>query len=544
MDHLVDRRPEGDNDRLLMQQAASLLSTDLSLGELFERLTTMLSQAIESSVVFIALVQADGKPTIEYIYDHGEIRRYPHIELTEHSRARAVIGSGEMIWGNRREEWGRGPTAPINADRPWTDDTRSAIFVPMRAGGANVGALSVQSIHEDAYTRQDAETVAAIGHFLGVAVQNQRMYQALQRSAEFDPLTGLSNHSRISRELDRALAETSSTQPVVAMTFDVVNFSQFNELYGHAEGDDVLRRIAATLREFEAADDSMSVGRFGADIFMAIVRDGAADLAPYTVTQMSARLNEIVYVARDGTLPITIACGYVVAPLDAGTRSEVVALCEHRTRLSRKLGGIPVGNDDVDGYTLHGNFEGIEAIVQSLLDRDPFMRVHLLQVNTMAKHWSEHNLDLDHTALAKLLQAAFMHDVGKLLIADRMLSKPGRLTPLEYEAVRRHAEYGRHVLMQHPGYAEVAEIVGQHHEFWDGHGYPHGLAGEEIHPLARAISILDAFSAMVADRPYHRGVTEEAALVEIQRCAGTQFDPGLAAKFVAWREEGNPPPLA
>ncbi len=543
-DHLVGKRPEGGSDRLLLAQTASLLSTDLSLGELFERLTTMLPTSIDSAVVFIALAQPDGHHTIEYIYDHGEIRRYPHIELTERSRARAVIDDGDAIWGNRREVWAPDGTYPINPDRPWTDDTLSAIFVPMRAGGSMVGCLSVQSVHEDAYTHQEVETIAAIGHYLGVAVQNQRMYQALQRTAEYDTLTGLASHSRIARELDRALAEATSTQPVIAITFDVVNFAQFNELYGYNEGDDVLRRIADVLREFEIADDTISIGRFGGDIFMALMRDGASDLATHRVARVAAKLDELAYVTRDQTLPITIACGYVVAPLDAGMRADVVALCEHRTRLSRKLGGVAVGTDDVDAYTIHGPFDGIEPIVESLLNRDPFTRVHLLQVNTMAKLWSEHNLDLDRAALTKFLQASLLHDVGKLLIADRMLSKPGRLSASEYETVMRHAQYGRDVLMQHAGYGEVAEIIAQHHERWDGNGYPGQLSGEGIHPLARAISILDAFSAMVADRPYHRGITEDAALAELQRCAGSQFDPVLVDRFVAWREEGNPPPLA
>jgi diguanylate cyclase (GGDEF)-like protein len=464
--------------------------------------------------------------------------------LTERSRARVVINGGDVIWGNRRQVWAPDGTYPINPDRPWTDDTQSAIFVPMRAGGTMVGCLSVQSVNEDAYTNHEVETIAAIGHYLGVAVQNQRMYQALQRTAEYDPLTGLASHSRIARELDRALADATSTQPVIAITFDVVNFAQFNELYGYTEGDDVLRRIADILREFEIADDTISVGRFGGDIFMAIMRDGATDLAAHRVARVAAKLDELAYVTRDQTLPVTIACGYVVAPLDAGTRADVIALCEHRTRLSRKLGGIAVGTDEVDAYTIHGPFEGIEPIVESLLNRDPFTRVHLLQVNTMAKLWSEHNLDLDHPALTKFLQASLLHDVGKLLISDRMLSKPGRLSPAEYETVMRHAEYGRDVLVQHPGYAEVAEIVAQHHERWDGNGYPEGRRAEEIHPLARAISILDAFSAMVADRPYHRGITEDAALAELQRCAGSQFDPLLVDRFIAWREEGNPPPLA
>jgi diguanylate cyclase (GGDEF)-like protein len=543
-DQVVGKRLEGGNDRLLIRQAASLLSADLSLGELFERLTIMLPQHIDSSVVFIALANPEGNHAIEYIYDHGEIRRYPHIALTERSRALAVIETGNVIWGNRREVWAPHGASPINPDRPWTNDTNSAMFVPMRAGGKMVGALSVQSVNEDAYTQQDLEAVAAIGHFLGVAVQNQRMYQALQRTAEFDRLTGLANHSRVSRELDRALADATSTHPIVAVMFDIVNFAQFNELYGYAEGDDVLRRIAGVLREFEEGDDSIVVGRFGGDIFMAIMRDGAADLAAHSVGRLRARLSELAYVTRDQTLPITIACGYIVAPLDAGVRSEVVALCEHRTLLSRKLGGTPVGTDEVAAYTTHGSFDGLGTIVESLLDRDPFTRVHLLQVNSMAKLWSEHNLDLDHASLTTLLQASLLHDVGKLLISDRILSKPGRLSNAEYEAAMLHAEYGRHVLLQQPGYAEVAEIVGQHHERWDGTGYPGRLVGEAIHPLARAIAILDAFSAMVADRPYHRGITEDAALAELQRCAGTQFDPHLVTRFVSWREEGNPPPLA
>lgn len=527
-----------------MKQAASLLATDLSLGELFERLTRLLAEYVDSSVVFIALARPDGRHSIEYFYDHGEVRRYPHIELSEGSRAREVIRSGEIIWGNRPEIWAPDGPRPINRDRPWTNDTISAMFVPMRAGGDTVGALSVQSVHENAYAQDDVEMIAAIGHYLGVAVQNQRMYQALQRTAEYDPLTGLANHSRMSRELDTALLTATSTRPAVAIMLNIVNFGMFNELYGYEEGDAVLRQIAAVLRDFENADEDITVGRFGGDLFMVLLRDSAMDLVPHFVERLSAKLGELAYVTRDTTLPVSVALGYVVAPSDAGTRPELVALCVHRTRLSRKQGCRPVGEDDVDAYTAHGTFNGVETIVEAILDRDPFTRVHLLQVNTMAKLWSEFNLDLDHASLAKLLQASLLHDVGKLLVSDRILVKPGRLSPSEYETAMQHAIFGAHILGQHDGYEEVAEIIGQHHEHWDGAGYPRGLSADQIHPLARAVSILDAFSAMVADRPYHRGITEDAALAELQRCAGTQFDPHLVDRFITWREDARPPLLA
>lgn len=532
------------NDRLLIKRAASLLATDLSLGELFERLTQLLAEYIDSSVVFIALARPDGRHSIEYFYDHGEIRRYPHIELSPGSRAREVIRTGEIIWGNRPEIWAPQGKTPINRDRPWTNDTISAMFVPMRAGGDTVGALSVQSVREGVYSQEDVEMIAAIGHYLGVAVQNQRMYQALQRTAEYDPLTGLSNHSRMSKELDAALAAATSTRPTVAIMLNLVNFGMFNELYGYEEGDTVLRQIATMLRDFEDADEHITVGRFGGDVFMVLLRDTATDLVPHFIERLNAKLGELAYVTRDQTLPVSIALGYVVAPSDAGNRPELVALCVHRTRLSRKQGCRPVGEDDVDAYTAHGTYDGVETIVEAILDRDPFTRVHLLQVNTMAKLWSEFNLDLDHAALAKLLQASLLHDVGKLLVSDRILVKPGRLTHAEYETAMQHAVFGAHILGRHDGYEEVSEIIAQHHERWDGNGYPKGLAGENIHPLARAISILDAFSAMVADRPYHRGITEDAALAELQRCAGTQFDPYLVDRFIIWREDARPPLLA
>jgi diguanylate cyclase (GGDEF)-like protein len=544
-DRFVGERLQGGHDRVLMRQAASLLATDLSLGELFERLTHMLAEYVESSVVFIALARSDNRRTIEYVYDHGEIRRYPHLELTDpRSRSLEVFRTGEIIWGNSPDVWAPEGSSPLNKDRPWTNDTVSAMFVPMKTAGTTVGVLSVQSTRADAYTPADVEIVAAIGHYLGVAVENQRMFQALQRTAEYDPLTTLSNHSRMLRELDRAVAQATADRPVAAIMLNLMNFGTFNETYGHVEGDEILRRVAHALRDFEDADESIRVGRFGGDIFLVLLSDTNCGAVAAFVERLAAKLGELCYVTSDQTLPIPIACGYVLAPLDAAARADVVALCVHRTRLSRKQGCKPVGVDDVDAYAIHGVFAGVETILEALLDRDPFTRVHLLQVNTMAKLWSDYNLHLDDEELALLLQASLLHDVGKLLVSDKILVKPGRLSPEEYAAAMRHATYGRDILAQNPGYEDVAEIVGQHHERWDGAGYPTGCAGEGIHRLARAIAILDAFSAMVADRPYHRGISEDAALTELQRCAGAQFDPDLVRQFVAWREEGNPPALA
>lgn len=520
-----------------MREAASLLAADISLDELFENLTRILVDHVEASVVFIALANPDGRHAIEYFYDHGAIRPYPHIVLQEGSRSLHVIRTGEMIWGNDPTQWAPEGRVPINIDRPESDDSVSAIFVPMRAGGTTLGCLSVQSIHPDAYGDDEAELVAAIGRYLGVAVQNQRMVKALQQSADSDPLTGLASHSRLLRRLDEAIARATSSHPAAAVMFNVTNFDAFNATYGYAQGDDVLRDISRALLELQ--EGGIEIGRYGGDVFMAIVDGVTHDRVLHFIGDASERCRALSYAGAGGPIPISIASGYAFVPLDTADRAGLIALCVHRTRASRKAGGMPIGDDDIDAYTLNGTFGGIETIVDSLLDRDPFTRVHLFHINAMAKHWSEYNLDLDRAALETFLQSSLLHDVGKLLVSDRIMMKPGKLSAEEYRSIQEHASFGKTILRPHAAYVEVAEIVGQHHERWDGRGYPDGMRGEQIHPLARAIAILDAFSAMVVDRPYHRGIREEEALAEIAAHAGTQFDPDYAQKFLEWRRGGS-----
>jgi len=520
-------------DSSLIRQAASLLAADISLYDLFERLTGLLAAHVDASVVFVALTDSAGTPTIEFIHDHGENRRDAHLPLTMKSRARRAIETGDVIWGNSPEEWAPEGSSPIYTDRPQSNDSVSAIFVPMRVAGRVVGAFSVQSKRGGAYDPESVELVAAIGHFLGVAIENNRLLATLTRSADYDTLTGLANHSRLLRALDGAIARATSTRPVGVLMFNLTNFGSFNDTYGYAEGDAVLKRVASTLEGLQ--DDDLTIGRFGGDVFLALVEGRSRERALDVVANAMERLRALSYAGPDVSIPISVACGYAFVPLETSGRVDAVALCVHRTRLSRKLGGMPIGEDDIDSYHLHGIFEGIETVVGSLLDRDPFTRVHLFHVNAMAKHWSEYNLDLDAAQLGWLLQASLLHDVGKLLIPDKILIKPGALTAEEYRSMQEHATFGRTILLPYESFADVAEIVGQHHERWDGAGYPNGLRGEQIRPLARAIAILDAFSAMVVDRPYHRGIPEADALAEIERCSGTQFDPDYVERFLAWR---------
>lgn len=142
-------------------------------------------------------------------------------------------------------------------------------------------------------------------------------------------------------------------------------------------------------------------------------------------------------------------------------------------------------------------------------------------------------MNLEPALLRQIARGAFLHDIGKMAIPDGILRKPGPLTIDERAVMCRHCEIGHEILMRIPFLHDAAEIVLTHQEFFDGTGYPRGLKGKEIPLGSRIFAVADALDAMISDRPYRRARSIEAAREEIQRCAGTQFDPEVVQVFLS-----------
>jgi HD-GYP domain-containing protein (c-di-GMP phosphodiesterase class II) len=134
-------------------------------------------------------------------------------------------------------------------------------------------------------------------------------------------------------------------------------------------------------------------------------------------------------------------------------------------------------------------------------------------------------LGCDPSQSSAIRVAARLHDIGKIAVPDAILLKPAALTDSEWAQMKKHPVVGSDVLSLIPALRSIAPMVRAHHERWDGTGYPDGLAGKEIPLPARILCVADAFDAMVADRPYSEPMHKAAALREVKRCAGTQFDP-------------------
>jgi HD-GYP domain-containing protein (c-di-GMP phosphodiesterase class II) len=127
---------------------------------------------------------------------------------------------------------------------------------------------------------------------------------------------------------------------------------------------------------------------------------------------------------------------------------------------------------------------------------------------------------------------AQFHDIGKVGIPDHILFKPSKLDNEEFEIMKRHTEIGHRIAESSADLMPIAGSILKHHEYWDGKGYPFGIRGEEIPIECRILSIVDAYDAMTNDRPYRKAMTKEAALNELKRCSGTQFDPLLVEEFL------------
>lgn len=137
-------------------------------------------------------------------------------------------------------------------------------------------------------------------------------------------------------------------------------------------------------------------------------------------------------------------------------------------------------------------------------------------------------------------RGALLHDIGKLAIPDSILLKPGKLTEEEWAIMRKHPEYAYQMLYPIAYLRPALDIPYWHHERWDGKGYPRGLKGEEIPLSARIFAVVDAWDAMRSDRPYRKALSVEEALAEIEKGAGTQFDPKVVAAFLSLiREEAG-----
>ena len=195
----------------------------------------------------------------------------------------------------------------------------------------------------------------------------------------------------------------------------------------------------------------------------------------------------------------------------------------------------------IDNINLYQSIEKfyielVETLAKIIDAKDSYTADHATRARMRAVKLAR-KLNVSEKLLKNIEYAALLHDMGKIGIDERIITKPGKLTDEEYKEMKKHPQIGYHILSPIEFLRPVAEIILYHHEWYNGSGYPDGLKGEEIPLGSRIVSVIDAWDAMTSDRPYRKALSKDEAIKELKKSAGIQFDPKVVDAFLELLEE-------
>ena len=326
-----------------------------------------------------------------------------------------------------------------------------------------------------------------------------------------DQLTGLYNRRYYEEELRRI--DTERNLPLSIAMGDVNGLKLINDSFGHAMGDELLKKVAKVIQSGCRADDV--VARLGGDEFVIILPKTDA----FEAEQICKRIMRLALREKIGSIDISISIGYETKTKKEENIQDIFKNTEdhmYRHKLSESL--------SMRNKTIH-------LILNTLYEKNAREQLHSIRVSKLSGEIAA-ALCLGADAVNDLITTGLMHDIGKIGIDETILNKPQKLNADDWAHIMQHPEIGYRILSSVNEFSEMANSILEHHERWDGKGYPRGIAGENILLHARIVAIADSYDAMTTNRTYGNALSEDDAVKEIRKCSGTQFDPDIAAVFI------------
>lgn len=342
--------------------------------------------------------------------------------------------------------------------------------------------------------------------------RRKEMERRLKFLSLHDVLTGIYNRYYFEQEMKRISARRLSRIGVIMC--DVDGLKIINDSLGHNCGDKLLMTAAALIRE--SVPPEAVTARVGGDEFAILLQEASPDDAKAVCRLIRDKV--AAYNAKNPGLPLSVSLGFAVCSggvADVGALYKEADDAMYREKLHR---------------TSSVRSSIVQALVRALEARDFITQGHAERLQKYAVILAE-KLGLPERTVADIRLLAHFHDIGKVGISDNILFKSGSLTRRETMEMQRHCEIGYRIARLVPELAPIAEGILRHHEWWNGKGYPLGLAGEQIPLECRIVALADAYDTMTSSRPYRKAMTSEQALAELEKYAGTQFDPRLTQMF-------------
>jgi diguanylate cyclase (GGDEF)-like protein len=386
------------------------------------------------------------------------------------------------------------------------------------------------------WERSPALSVALVGPLIAIALYQRSNFKAMRamRLALTDPLTGLGNHRHFHERLQRELTLAEHDGLTLSLCLvDIDDFKRINDRFGHPVGDRVLGQVASRLRQ---GGESF---RLGGDEF-AVLLPGLDERAAISVARSIVERVATVEVEQVGA--VTVSAGIAAYPAQGVGRDELIRLADsalywakedgkNRARTYQAASTLELSQLQqlAEGPDRAARYRAAASLAKAVDARDVYTGSHSERVGELAARIAR-RLGIDEPQIELTRLAGSLHDLGKLAIPEEILRKPGALNESERLVLQRHPQIGYRML-ESLGVEPIAEWVLHHHERWDGSGYPDKLRGEQIPLGARIIFVADAFDAMTSERVYRKPLSDRDAVAELERCAGTQFDPAVVDAF-------------
>jgi diguanylate cyclase (GGDEF)-like protein/putative nucleotidyltransferase with HDIG domain len=323
-------------------------------------------------------------------------------------------------------------------------------------------------------------------------------------------MTELFNRRFYEEELKRIDVERNL--PITIIMADVDSLKFINDAFGHEKGDSLIKHTAQAIKGSCRAEDI--VARVGGDEFAVVLPHTDAG----TSQKVLARINALISGRKVGAFEVSVSFGAATKTKKDQDIHELIKTAEdamYRNKLARRAGS---------------KVNAVNNIISTLFEKSQREMEHSKRVGVLCEAIAA-NIGLDRDTVGQVRLAGIMHDIGKINIDDCILNKKEGLSEFERETVNNHPELGYRILSTSKEFSEIAVFVCQHHENWDGSGYPGGLKAEQILLPARIIALAEAYDAM-ANPFYKKPLGREAIIQELQRCAGKEFDPGVVRVFL------------
>lgn len=361
---------------------------------------------------------------------------------------------------------------------------------------------------------------ALIKFLRGLTLERDRFF----KSSITDPLTGVHTFSYMIQCGQKAMDDG---QQLTAVLIDLDNYKNINDTYGHFSGNKVLIQFAEALRS--SMGPEALVGRMGGDEFIVLLKtENESRPAAEILEEMKYKR----YITDPDLIPICVAFSYglAVQTLDEPVTIEQLLTIADKNmfynKISKKSRQINCEvNEEIP--------EPFVELLNVLSQKDMYTFIHSLYVARYSKALGQLS-GLSPLAVDNIALAGWLHDIGKIAIPNEILRKPAQLNDEEYESIQQHVVYGLNLLRSFTIKSDVIRAISEHHERYDGAGYPCGKSKEEISIEGRILAIADAYSAMTIKRVYRsHHFSAEEAVCELEKGKGYQFDPILVERFIA-----------